>query len=91
VKPAVAKQSVISSQYEKLRTAALSGTLAPEDRCGLALFLRRGMWGWARALTSVTTVPKTAVPVEMHYTRLHQQQSVIQLFAAMALNTINNQ
>jgi hypothetical protein len=61
--------------------------LAPEDRCGLALFLRRGMWGWARALTSVATATKTTVPVSINYTRLHQQRAVIQLFAALALNT----
>jgi hypothetical protein len=42
--------SRITEQYETLRTAALGAGLPLEARSGLALFLRRGMWGWARAV-----------------------------------------
>ena len=46
--PAVA----IAAQYEVLRMAALGEALPPKARSGLMLFLRRGMWGWAQALTA---------------------------------------
>ena len=39
----------IAERYETLRTAALSARLPLEARSGLALFLRRGLWGWAQA------------------------------------------
>ena len=48
--------SDIAAQYEVLRGAALGHVLPPEARSGLALFLRRGMWGWARALAPVAPV-----------------------------------
>ena len=38
----------IAERYETLRTAALGARLPLEARSGLALFLRRGMWGWAQ-------------------------------------------
>ena len=46
---AVSKQ--VAHDYETLRTAAHGDALAFEARNGLALFLRRGMWGWARAVS----------------------------------------
>ena len=39
----------VTEQYETMRTAARGEALPPEARCGLSLFLRRGMWAWARA------------------------------------------
>ncbi len=51
------------TQYETLRGAALGDVLPLEARGGLMLFLRRGMWGWARAMATVTqhnrTVPRS--------------------------------
>lgn len=41
----------VAQDYETLRTAARGEALAFEARNGLALFLRRGMWGWARAIS----------------------------------------
>lgn len=35
-----------------LRTAALGAALPLKARSGLTLFLRRGMWGWAKALSA---------------------------------------
>lgn len=40
------------AQYEVLRTAALGAALPLKARSGLMLFLSRGMWGWARALSA---------------------------------------
>ena len=47
--------SIAVTQYETLRTAALGAALPPEARAGLLLFLRRGMWGWARAVAAMST------------------------------------
>jgi hypothetical protein len=48
-KPPTAASTLIA-QYETLRMAMLGEALPPEARSGLMLFLRRGMWGWARSL-----------------------------------------
>jgi len=50
--------SAIAAQYEVLRGAALGDVLPLKARSGLALFLRRGMWGWARALISTANSPQ---------------------------------
>jgi hypothetical protein len=42
--------SNVMTQYETLRSAALGDALPPEARAGLMLFLRRGLWGWARVM-----------------------------------------
>lgn len=42
----------IVADYETLRAAALGEALPIMARSGLILFLRRGMWGWAQALTT---------------------------------------
>ena len=41
----------IVAQYETLRSAMLGEALAPVARSGLIVFLRHGMWEWARTLT----------------------------------------
>jgi len=41
-----------------LRGAALGEALPLKARSGLMLFLRRGMWGWARALTAAASSPQ---------------------------------
>ncbi len=48
----------IVTQYEALRAAALGEALPLMARSGLVLFLRRGMWGWARALTAAASSPR---------------------------------
>ena len=77
----------VVSQYEALRSAALGHPLAPEARGGLILFLRRGMWAWAR----VMAVPRPSVQQEPKYrTSLSlasdESTAVIHVFAAMAMN-----
>ena len=64
--------SAVAAQYEILRMAALGEALPPEARSGLMLFLRRGMWGWARTLTAASVCehpshapsPNSTVPCE---------------------------
>ena len=76
------------SQYEALRSAALGCPLLPEARCGLLLFLRRGMWGWARVMAE----PNTNVPWEprqgasLTFAVADESRAVIHVFAAMAMN-----
>jgi len=76
---------VVASQYEALRAAAVGQALPLGARSGLALLLRRGMWGWARALAPAAaeqpicrSSPKSTVAC---------QHSVIQILATMAMNT----
>jgi len=51
----------IATQYEALRAAALGEALPLMARSGLVLFLRRGMWGWARALTAAASAPREPI------------------------------
>lgn len=81
---AVSAQTV-TERYESLRTAAFGERLPLEARGGLALFLRRGMWGWVRAATS------PSIPVRVTCSRssgslVNEHQAAIQLFAAMAMS-----
>lgn len=79
----------VVAQYEALRSAALGCPLPPEARCGLLLFLRRGMWGWARAMA----VPRTSIQQEprhgasLSFVAADESRAVIHVFAAMAMNT----
>jgi hypothetical protein len=79
--------SNLREQYETLRSAALGAGLPIEARSGLALFLRRGMWGWAQAVAppSMPSAPPRALLTTS--TALDEQQTVIHLFAAMAVRT----
>jgi hypothetical protein len=81
----LADPPTVAAQYETLRMAALGEPLLPEARSGLGLFLRRGMWAWARALAAAPVQP-TRSP-SSHSTAPHQHRAVIQLFAAMVLNS----
>jgi hypothetical protein len=79
--------SIAAAHYEALRNAALGQALPLEARSGLALFLRRGMWGWARVLAA-TNVPEQPIrsPSSAAATP-YEHQSVIHVFAAMAMST----
>ena len=50
--------SVLAPKYEVLRAAALGEALPLMARSGLMLFLRRGMWGWAKALIAAAGSPQ---------------------------------
>ncbi len=83
-----AAASRISEKYEGLRTAALGAGLPLEARNGLALFRRRGMWGWARATTLPSTPPRPTPSSLPPSTIEDEQRDVIHLFAAMAMRSI---
>jgi hypothetical protein len=79
--------SRISEQYETLRSAALGGGLPVEARSGLALFLRRGMLGWARAVTIPSLPTRPPRSLFATSTAQDQQRTVIHLFAAIAMRS----
>lgn len=80
--------SSIATQYETLRRAALGEVLPPEARYGLMLFLRRGMWGWARAVTmnndSASQQPTRSPSLSL--TASEGSRVLIHAFAAIAMN-----
>lgn len=79
--------ATVAAQYETLRMAGFGGALPPEARSGLVIFLRRGMWAWARMLAAPCVreeptqvpAPASALPCE--------RKAIIYLLAAMAMNT----
>ena len=75
-----------ASQYETLRMAALGEALPPEARSGLMLFLRRGMWGWARALAAANPQAQPIRSPSASSTTPQPSSAVVQLFAAMVMN-----
>lgn len=86
-----AQAPVAVAQYEALRLAALGEPLPPEARSGLALFLRRGMWGWARALAAASTPALQVRPQSSNPAARPSPDSLIQVFAAMALSANTRQ
>jgi hypothetical protein len=82
--------SSVTAQYETLRRAALGQALSPEARYGLMLFLRRGMWGWARAVAMASTsVSQPSCSPSLNWTASDEYKAVIHVFAAMAMNAEN--
>jgi hypothetical protein len=79
--------SEISDRYETLRGAVLGAGLPLEVRSGLALFLRRGMWGWAQAVAIPSTARRpTCSPVATGAAQ-GEQRTVIHLLAALAVRS----
>lgn len=77
------KNEPLASNYEALRKAALGEPIPPSERSGLALFLRRGMWGWAKTFSVKKPPRQQRNSFTAKSTSNHKQQSVIRLFAAM--------
>jgi hypothetical protein len=79
----------IVAQYETLRRAALGHALPLEARSGLMLFLRHGMWGWARAMViagaGMSQQPSCSPP--LNCVPSGESKTLIHIFAAMAMNT----
>ncbi|HWJ20232.1 MAG TPA: hypothetical protein VNR65_16055 [Geobacterales bacterium] len=93
---AEARSSTVSAtlvaQYETLRSAMLGEALPPDARSWLIVFLRHGMWEWARTLTLGTRgqEPLSVSPSSSaHPTEFGERRAVIHLLAAMAM-TINH-
>jgi len=77
---------MVIAQYEALRGAVLGDALSPEARAGLLFFLRRGMCGWARAVTTMSAPPRPAGFRPPNWTMPEEHRSVVHIFAAMAIN-----
>ncbi|MHB2009527.1 MAG: hypothetical protein ACYCOX_15975 [Acidobacteriaceae bacterium] len=84
---AAERLSGVVAQYEALRNAALGDALPPEARSGLLLFLRRGLWGWARVMAtagaSPPLQPRSGTPLS--FPAAEESTTVIHIFAAMAM------
>lgn len=78
--------SIVAAKYEALREAALGQALPLEARSGLALLLRRGMWGWARALAPAAVQEQPPCSSSPKSTAASEHGAVIQILAAMAMN-----
>jgi hypothetical protein len=75
------------TQYETLRKAALGGALPPDARNGMMLFLRRGMWGWSRALATSLTGEPAIVSRPTNRDPPDECRTIVHIFAAMAIRT----
>ena len=81
-----AELPTVVTQYETLRSAALGDALPHGARSGLMLFLCRGMWGWARALSNMNALePSGSRPSS--WRAPDEYRTVIHIFAAMAIRT----
>ena len=83
-KPPTAASSLIA-RYETLRMAMLGEALPPDARSGLMLFLRRGMWGWARNLAVGGGARQEPLPARRSDPiEPGDRSSIVYVFAAMA-------
>lgn len=82
----LAQPSSVAAQYETLRMAALGEPLPPEARNGLMLFLRRGMWGWARMLDAASVRQEPIHTLSSKSSESCERKAVMYVFAAMAMN-----
>ena len=76
---------MVAAQYETLRLAALGQPLPLEARSGLALLVRQGMWGWARALGQIAAQDRAGSCLTPRSATPRQPNAVIQILAAMAM------
>lgn len=83
----VAVSKDVAQDYETLRTAAHGDALAIEARKGLALFLRRGMWGWARAINDSSDGPRPTQRRSDGTVVDDSNKAVVQLLADMAMSS----
>jgi hypothetical protein len=75
----------IVEKYEALRTAGFGQALPIEERSGLAILLRRGMWAWAKALNPIAAVQQQTCEPALRSTTPRQHSVAIQIIAAMAM------
>ena len=77
---------MVVTQYETLRRAVLGDALPPEARAGLLLLLRRGMWGWARAVATMSAPQRPTGSRPPNWKVPEEHRAVVHIFAAMAIN-----
>jgi hypothetical protein len=79
--------SAIAAQYEVLRGAALGEALPLKARSGLMLFLRRGMWGWAKVLTVTAGSPREQIyPSSAAWSAHGGHSTIVHVLAAIAMS-----
>lgn len=77
----------IVADYEMLRATALGEALPIMARSGLMLFLRRGMWGWAQALTTAAKPAAEYVDLSpVAFSRPDKHGAIIHVLAAIAMS-----
>jgi hypothetical protein len=77
----------IADQYEVLRSAALGEVLPLKARSGLMLFLRRGMWGWARAMPAAASPDQEQIYPSSATRPAHGELSaVVHVLATIAMS-----
>jgi hypothetical protein len=70
-----------------LRGAALGEALPLKARSGLMLFLRRGMWGWAKALTAAASSPQEQIyPSSAAWPAHGEHSAVVHVLATIAMS-----
>jgi len=77
---------MVVARYEALRGAVFGDALPPEARTGLLLFLRRGMSGWARTVTTMSAPPWPAGSRPPNWKIPEELRAVVHIFAALAIN-----
>lgn len=79
--------SSLAAQYEVLRGAALGEALPLNARSGLMLFLRRGMWGWAQALTATANSHRELIyPSSAAWPARSGNSPVVHILATIAMS-----
>lgn len=84
-----AELSIVVREYETLRRCAVGDALPPEARSGLMVFLRLGMWGWARALATTSASPQPIWSQPSNWKAPEEHRPVIHIFASMAIRANN--
>ena len=83
------EQQTVCARYEELRMAALGGGLSVHARSGLAVFLRRGMWGWVQVAGDPSVPAQSTTTASARTIADRADQAVIHIFAAMAMSSID--
>ncbi len=82
--PAALPTAVVA-RYERLRSAMLGEALPPDARSGLVVFLHRGMWGWARALSVDPARLEPASSQSSPPAQSSDRRAIVCLLAGMAM------
>ena len=80
-----APPAAVVARYERLRSAMLGEALPPDARSGLVVFLHRGMWAWARALSVEPTRLEPTPSRSSAPAQLNDRRAVVCLLAGMAM------
>jgi hypothetical protein len=80
-----APATVVVARYERLRSAMLGEALPPDARSGLVVFLHRGMWGWARALSLEPARLEPASSQSSPPVQFSDRRAIVCLLAGMVM------